>query len=99
MRTGKGKKVIAVLQTAVVNHEAENYSLFTDPDCHTLKDYTMRGIQAFGLAAVGVKRWPLFCHHNRPNRNPGLRFHALRREAYCGFGEIILISDRGEKAN
>ncbi len=45
MRSGKGKKVIAVLQRAVVNHEAENYSLFTDPDCHTLKDYRMRGIQ------------------------------------------------------
>ncbi len=34
-----------MLQRAVVNHEAENYSLFTDPDCHTLKDYTMRRIQ------------------------------------------------------
>lgn len=45
MRSGEGKKVIAVLQRAVVKHEAENYSLFTDPDCHTLKEYTMPGIQ------------------------------------------------------
>ncbi|MFB6452225.1 hypothetical protein [Bradyrhizobium tunisiense] len=53
---GRAKKVIAVLQRAVVNHEAENYSLFTDPDCHTLKEYTMRRIQT-GLrpSAVGVK--------------------------------------------
>lgn len=51
------------------------------------------------LLLSGRRRWPLFCDHNRPNRNPGLHFHALRCEAYCGFGEIILISDRGEKVN
>ncbi|WP_051440960.1 hypothetical protein M728_005603 (plasmid) [Ensifer sp. WSM1721] len=48
--------VIAVLQSAVVNHKAENYSLFADPDCHTLKDCTTRRIRTvFVLAAVGAK--------------------------------------------
>ena len=34
-----GKKVMAALQSAVVNHEAETYSLFRRvcPDCHTFR--------------------------------------------------------------
>ena len=34
-----GKKIMAALQSAVVNHEAETYSLFRRvcPDCHTFR--------------------------------------------------------------
>ncbi|MGO4566319.1 hypothetical protein AB4Z52_14855 [Rhizobium sp. 2YAF20] len=30
-----GKKIMEALQTAVVSHEAETYSLWSCPDCHT----------------------------------------------------------------
>ncbi|SCB44301.1 hypothetical protein GA0061103_6448 [Rhizobium multihospitium] len=34
------KKIMAALQSAVVNHEAETYSLFVDcPDCHTFQPW------------------------------------------------------------
>ncbi|MFH1343885.1 MAG: hypothetical protein ABIL01_22185 [Pseudomonadota bacterium] len=43
-----GKEITATLQSAVVSHEAETYSLFRRvcPDCHTfrpVKDHTSRG--------------------------------------------------------
>ena len=45
-----GKKIMAALQSAVVNHEAETYSLFRRvwADCQTfrrVKDYMMRRIR------------------------------------------------------
>ncbi|MCW1410872.1 MULTISPECIES: hypothetical protein [Rhizobium] len=47
---------MAVPQSAVVNHEEENYSLIADPDCHTLKDYTTRRIRI----AIKLKSGPSF---------------------------------------
>ncbi|MBB3149836.1 hypothetical protein FHS21_006293 [Phyllobacterium trifolii] len=65
-----GKKIMAALQSAVVNHEAETYSLFRRvcPDCQTfrrVKDYTMRRIRTvFGIVEVRNPRWMLCrdCH-------------------------------------
>ena len=65
-----GKKIMAALQSAVVNHEAETYSLFRRvcPDCHTfrrVKDYTTRRIRTvFGIVEVRNPRWMLCrdCH-------------------------------------
>ncbi|MGX5851827.1 ISKra4 family transposase [Mesorhizobium sp. PL10] len=65
-----GKKIMAALQSAVVSHEAETYSLFRRvcPDCYTLrpvKDYTTRRIRTvFGLVKVRNPRWMLCrdCH-------------------------------------
>lgn len=60
-----GKKVMATLQSAVVAHEAETYSLFRRvcPDCHTfrpVKDYTTRRIRTvFGKVEVRNPRWML----------------------------------------
>ena len=60
-----GKKIMAALQSAVVNHEAETYSLFRRvcPDCHTfrpVKDYTTRRIRTvFGTVEVRNPRWML----------------------------------------
>jgi hypothetical protein len=60
-----GKKIMAALQSAVVNHEAETYSLFRRvcPDCHTfrpVKDYTARRIRTvFGTVEVRNPRWML----------------------------------------
>ncbi|MCK1639636.1 hypothetical protein IVA95_19045 [Bradyrhizobium sp. 157] len=47
---GDSKKIMAALQNAVVNHEAETYALLRRvcPDCHTFrpaKDYTTRRIR------------------------------------------------------
>lgn len=59
------KKIMAALQSAVVNHEAETYSLFRRvcPDCHTfrpVKDYTSRRIRTvFGTVEVRNPRWML----------------------------------------
>lgn len=61
----EGKKVMAALQSAVVNHEAETYALFRRvcPDCHTfrpVKDYTTRRIRSvFGAIEVSNPRWML----------------------------------------
>ncbi len=65
-----GKKIMAALQSAVVSHEAETYSLFRRvfPDCHTfrpVKDYTKRRIRTvFGTVEVRNPRWMLCrdCH-------------------------------------
>lgn len=65
-----GKKIMAALQSAVVNHEAETYSLFRRvcPDCHTfrpIKGYRTRRIRTvFGTVAVRNPRWMLCrdCH-------------------------------------
>lgn len=65
-----GKKIMAALQSAVVAHEAEAYSLFRRvcPDCHTfrpIKDYTARQIRTvFGTVKVRNPRWMLCrdCH-------------------------------------
>ncbi len=65
-----GKKIMVVLQSAVVAHEAETYSLFRRvcPDCHTfrpVKDYTTRQIRTvFGTVKVRNPRWMLCreCH-------------------------------------
>ena len=65
-----GKKIMSALQSAVVNHEAETYSLFRRvcPDCHTfrpVKDYTARRIRTvFGTVEVRNPRWMLCqdCH-------------------------------------
>lgn len=65
-----GKKIMEALQNAVVNHEAETYSLFRRvcPDCHTfraVKDYTTRRIRTvFGTVRVRNPRWMLCsdCH-------------------------------------
>ena len=60
-----GKKIMAALQSAVVSHEAETYSLFRRvcPDCHTfrpVKDYTTRRIRTvFGPVEVRNPRWML----------------------------------------
>lgn len=60
-----GKKIMSALQSAVVNHEAETYSLFRRvcPDCHTfrpVKDYTARRIRTvFGTVEVRNPRWML----------------------------------------
>lgn len=60
-----GKKITATLQSAVVAHEAETYSLFRRvcPDCHTfrpVKDYTSRRIRTvFGTVKVHNPRWML----------------------------------------
>ncbi|RWB36891.1 hypothetical protein [Mesorhizobium sp.] len=56
---------MAALQSAVVNHEAETYSVFRRvcPDCHRLrpvKDYTTRRIRTvFGIVEVRDPRWML----------------------------------------
>ena len=65
-----GKKVMAALQTAVVNQEADTYTLFRRicPDCGLLrpvKDYTTRRIRTvFGTVEVRNPRWMLCrnCH-------------------------------------
>ena len=55
-----GKKVMAALQTAVVNQEADTYTLFRRicPDCGVLrpvKDYTNRRIRTvFGTVEVAI---------------------------------------------
>ncbi len=60
-----GKKIMAAVQSAVVSHEAETYSLFRRvcPDCHTfrsVKDYTTRRIRTvFGTVKVRNPRWML----------------------------------------
>ncbi|WP_246763607.1 ISKra4 family transposase [Rhizobium sp. 007] len=60
-----GKTIMAALQSAVVSHEAETYSLFRRvcPDCHTLrsvKDYTTRKVRTvFGAVKVRNPRWML----------------------------------------
>lgn len=60
-----GKKIMSALQSAVVNHEAETYSLFRRvcPDCHTfrpIKDHTARRIRTvFGTVEVRNPRWML----------------------------------------
>lgn len=64
------KKIMAALQNAVVNHEAETYALLRRfcPDCHTLRpvtDYTTRRIRAVcGTIEVRNPRWMLCreCH-------------------------------------
>ncbi len=64
------KKIMAALQSAVVRHEAETYSLFRRvcPDCHTfrpVKDYTTRRVRTvFGTVKVRNPRWMLCrdCH-------------------------------------
>ena len=66
----EGKKIMTALQSAVVNHEAETYSLFRRvcPDCQTfrpVKDYTARRIRTvFGTVEVRNPRWVLcrVCH-------------------------------------
>jgi hypothetical protein len=60
-----GKKIISALQSAVVNHEAETYSLFRRvcPDCYTfrpVKDYTARRIRTV-FGAVEVRNPPGCC--------------------------------------
>ncbi|MBB3459335.1 hypothetical protein FHT86_007667 [Rhizobium sp. BK313] len=62
MSIDKGKKIMAALQSAVVNHEAETYALLRRvcPDCHTfrlVKVYTARRI--FGTDEVRNPRWML----------------------------------------
>jgi len=58
-----GKKIIAALQNAVVNHKAEAYALFSRvcPDCHTfrpVKDYTTRRIgTVYGTVEVRNPGW------------------------------------------
>ena len=58
-----GKTIMTALQSAVVNHEAETYSLFRRvcPDCHRfrpVKDYTTRQIRTvFGTVEVCNPRW------------------------------------------
>ncbi|WP_245486645.1 ISKra4 family transposase [Mesorhizobium sp. M7A.F.Ca.MR.176.00.0.0] len=58
-----GKTIMTALQSAVVNHEAETYSLFRRvcPDCHRfrpVKDYTTRQIRTvFGTVEVRNPRW------------------------------------------
>ena len=67
---GDSKKIMAALQNAVVNHEAETYALLRRvcPDCHTfrpVKDYTSRRIRTvFGTVEVRNPRWMLCreCH-------------------------------------
>lgn len=67
---GDSKKIMAALQNAVVNHEAETYALLRRvcPDCHTfrpVKDYTTRRIRTvFGTVEVRSPRWMLCreCH-------------------------------------
>ena len=60
-----GKTIMTVLQSAVVAHEAETYSLFRRvcPDCHSfrpVKDYTTRRIRTvFGTVKVRNPRWML----------------------------------------
>lgn len=60
-----GKTIMTALQSAVVAHEAETYSLFRRvcPDCHTfrpVKDYTTRQIRTvFGTVKVRNPRWML----------------------------------------
>lgn len=65
-----GKKIMVALQSAVVNEEAEAYTLFRRvcPDCHNfrpVKDYTTRQIRTvFGTVEVRNPRWMLCrdCH-------------------------------------
>lgn len=58
-----GKKIMEALQNAVVNQEAETYSLYRRvcPDCHAfraVKDYTTRRIRTvFGTVRVRNPRW------------------------------------------
>lgn len=61
---------------------------------------TTRRIQTglrFALAAVGAKRVAAISPPTDRTGIPDCARHALRREAYCGFGEVILISGRGKK--
>lgn len=66
-----GKTIMASLQEAAVNHEAETYTLFRRvcPDCHrfrSVKDYTTRRIRTvFGTVKVRNPRWKL-CEHCHP---------------------------------
>lgn len=68
------KKIMAALQNAVVNHEAETYALLRRfcPDCHTLRpvtDYTTRRIQAVcGTIEVRNPRWML-CRECHPGQS------------------------------
>lgn len=65
-----GKEIMAALQSAVVNHEAETYSFFRRvcAGCQTfrrVKDYTTRRIRTvFGTVEVRNPRWMLCraCH-------------------------------------
>lgn len=74
-----GKKIMAVLQSAAVNHEAETYTLFRRvcTECHafrTVKDYTTRRIRTvFGAvevrnpagccAGIAIQAWSLLSRH------------------------------------
>jgi len=66
-----GKTIVTALQSAVVAHEAETYSLFRRvcPDCHTfrpVKDYTSRRIRTvFGTVEVRNPRW-MVCQNCHP---------------------------------
>ncbi|BCH12354.1 hypothetical protein MesoLj131c_66120 (plasmid) [Mesorhizobium sp. 131-3-5] len=66
-----GKTIMTALQSAVVNHEAETYSLFRRvcPDCHRfrpVKDYTTRQIRTvFGTVEVRNPRW-MMCRNCYP---------------------------------
>ena len=70
MSIDDGKKIMVALQSAVVNEEAEAYSLFRRvcPDCHNfrpVKDYTTRRIRTvFDTVEVRNPRWMLCrdCH-------------------------------------
>lgn len=67
-----GKTIMTALQSAVVNHEAETYSLFRRvcPDCHKfrpVKDYTTRQIRTvFGTVEVRNPRW-MICRDCYPS--------------------------------
>ncbi|WEX12411.1 ISKra4 family transposase [Chelativorans sp. AA-79] len=72
-----GKKIMAALQSAVVNHEAETYAQFRRPcpDCHTfrpVKDYTTRRIRTvFGTVKVRNPRW-MICRDCYPGMDGAL---------------------------
>ncbi|PZR87697.1 MAG: hypothetical protein DI537_25425 [Stutzerimonas stutzeri] len=70
------KTIMTALQSAVVAHEAETYSLFRRvcPDCNTfrpVKDYTSRRIRTvFGTVKVRNPRWML-CRDCHPGMGSG----------------------------
>jgi hypothetical protein len=82
---------MTALQSAVVNHEAETYSLFRRvcPDCHRfrpVKDYAMRQIRTvLGIVEVRNPRWML-CRDCYPGA--GRPMHTMSHEFVLVAGRL-----------
>lgn len=89
------KMIMTVLRSAVVNHEAETYSLFRRvcPDCHRFragKNYTKRQIRTvFGTVEVRNPRWMICreCYSRRSTRCWQAKLPPLQK----GFEDVALV--------